>query len=86
VSNIAGLRRSVDAVAASSIQGQIESYKKEIFSLKQQKFLTHNICSVHVALIDGRISDVEATTTLLEEKLEPFNVAPRELSYHRHNK
>jgi hypothetical protein len=38
-----------------------------------------------VALIVGRISDIEATITLLEEKLEPFNVAPRELSYHRQN-
>ena len=29
VSNIAGLCRSVDVVAASSIEGQIERYKKE---------------------------------------------------------
>lgn len=85
VNNVAKLQESVSAVAASSIQAQIDHCDDKIFKLNTSKFLTANITEEHIELIDAQIEKIKASKKTLEERLESVDSKPKALTYEMEN-
>jgi hypothetical protein len=85
VDHVAGLQKSVALVAVSGIEGQINNYRKDIFSLQEKKFATPGITQQYIELIDSCIDEVNKNIQALEENLESLEAEPRTLTYEKRN-
>jgi hypothetical protein len=53
----------------SGIQGQINNYRKDIFSLQEKKFSTPGITQQYIELIDSSIDEIHKSIIALERTL-----------------
>lgn len=81
VDNVAGLRKSVEAVAHSGLTAQIESYKKEIFDLEKEKFMNLSMTPAYEAFIIARVEDIKKTIKTIEDQISSLGPQPKSLTY-----